>query len=59
MKFHNILVEVNYGWPEGNRSAVIQVPEDEMDNVEEYVRDWVKDGIVWSWEDITSEEELS
>ena len=57
MKVRNILVEVNYGWPEGNRSAVIQVPEDEMDDVEEYVGDWIKDGIVWSWEDITSCEE--
>ena len=59
MKFHNISIKANYGWPEGNRSTVIQVPEDEMDDVEEYVRDWVKDGIVWSWEDITSEEKLS
>ena len=57
MKVRNILVEVNYGWLEGNRSAVIQVPEDEMDDVEEYVRDWIKDGIVWSWEDITYCEE--
>ena len=57
MIVRNILVEANYGWPEGNRSAVIQVPEDEMDDVEEYVRDWVKDGIVWSWEDITNCEE--
>lgn len=57
MKVRNISVEANYGWSEGNRSAVIQVPEDEMDDVEEYVRDWVKDGIVWSWEDITSYEE--
>ena len=58
MIVRNILVEANYGWPEGNKSAVIQVPETEMDNIEKYVRDWVKDGIVWSWEDITSEEEL-
>ena len=57
MKFHNISIEANYGWPEGNRSAVIQVSEDEMDDVEEYVQDWVKDGIVWSWEDITNCEE--
>ena len=56
MKFHNILIKANYGWPEGNRSAVIQVPEDEMDDVEEYVRDWVMDGITWNWEDITKEE---
>ena len=59
MKFHNISIEANYGWLEGNRSAVIQVPEDEMDDVEEYVRDWVMDGITWNWNDITSEEELS
>ena len=59
MKFHNISIEANYGWPESNRSAVIQVPEDEMDDVEEYVRNWVMDGITWSWNDITSEEELS
>ena len=59
MKFHNISIEANYGWSEGNRSAVIQVPEDEIDDVEEYVRDWVMDGITWSWNDITSEEELS
>ena len=57
MKFHNISIKANYGWPEGNRSAVIQVSEDEMDDVEEYVQDWVKDGIVWSWEDITNCEE--
>ena len=56
MIVRNILVEANYGWPEGNRSAVIQVPEDEMDDVEEYVRDWVMDGITWSWNDITKEE---
>lgn len=56
MKFHNISIEANYGWPEGNRSTVIQVPEDEMDDVEKYVRDWVMDGIVWSWNDITKEE---
>ena len=57
MKSRKIMINVNYGWPEGNKSAVIQVPETEMDNVEEYVRDWVKDGIVWSWEDITNCEE--
>lgn len=57
MKIHNISIEANYGWPEGNRSAVIQVPEVEMDDVEEYVRDWVMDGITWSWNDITSCEE--
>ena len=57
MIVRDILVKANYGWPEGNKSAVIQVPETEMDNVEKYVRDWVKDGIVWSWEDITNCEE--
>lgn len=57
MKVHKILIEANYGWPEGNRSTVIQVPEDEMDDVEKYVRDWVMDGITWSWSDITSCEE--
>ena len=56
MKVRNISIEANYGWPEGNRSAVIQVPEDEMDDVEEYVRDWVMDGITWNWNDITKEE---
>lgn len=56
MKFRNISIEANYGWPEGNRSAVIQVPEVEMDDVEEYVRDWVMDGITWHWNDITKEE---
>ena len=56
MKVRNISIEANYGWPEGNRSTVIQVPEDEMDDVEEYVRDWVMDGITWSWNDITKEE---
>ena len=57
MKVRNISIEANYGWSEGNRSTVIQVPEDEMDDVEEYVRDWVMDGITWNWEDITNSEE--
>ena len=57
MKNRKIMINVNYGWPQGNRSGTIEVPEEEIDNIEEYVRDWVKDGIVWSWEDITSEEE--
>ena len=57
MIVRNILVEANYGWSGSNRSAVIQIPETEMDDIEEYVRDWVMDGITWNWEDITNCEE--
>ena len=38
MKFHNISIKANYGWPEGNRSAVIQVPDDEKDDIKKYIQ---------------------
>ena len=57
MKTRKIMINVNYGWPQGNRSSMIEVPEDEMDDVEEYVHDWVMNDITWAWEDITNCEE--
>lgn len=51
------MINVNYGWPQGNRSGTIEVPEDEMDDVEEYVYDWIMNDITWTWEDITNCEE--
>ena len=57
MKTRKIMINVNYGWPQGNRSGIIEVPEEEMDDVEEYVYDWIMNDITWSWEDITNCEE--
>lgn len=57
MKFRSISIEANYGWPGGNRSGVIEVPEEEIDDIEEYVHDWVLDNITWNWSDITKENE--
>ena len=51
------MINVNYGWPQGNRSGVIKVPEEKMDDVEEYVYDWIMNDITWTWEDITNCEE--
>ena len=51
------MINVNYGWPQGNRSGMIEVPEKEMDDVEEYVHDWIMNDITWNWEDITNCEE--
>ena len=51
------MINVNYGWPQGNRSGMIEVPEEEMDDVEEYVHNWVMNDITWAWEDITNCEE--
>lgn len=58
MNTRRIMINVNYGWPQGNRSSVIEVPEEEMDDVEEYVHDWIMNDITWNWEDITNCEEL-
>ena len=57
MKTRKIMINVNYGWPQGNRSGVIEVPEEKMDDVEEYVHDWIMNDITWIWEDITNCEE--
>lgn len=57
MKTRKIMINVNYGWPQGNRSSMIEVPEEDMDNVEKYVYDWIMNDITWSWEDITNCEE--
>lgn len=57
MKTRKIMINVNYGWPQGNRSSMIEVPEEEMDDVEEYVYDWIMKDITWTWEDITNCEE--
>ena len=51
------MINVNYGWPQGNRSGTIEVPEEKMDDVEEYVYDWIMKDITWTWEDITNCEE--
>ena len=57
MKTRKIMINVNYGWPQGNRSGTIEVPEEKMDDVEEYVHDWIINDITWTWEDITNCEE--
>ena len=57
MKTRKIRINVNYGWSQGNRSGMIEVPEEEMDDVEEYVYDWIMKDITWTWEDITNCEE--
>ena len=57
MKSRKIMINVNYGWPQGNRSGMIEVPEEKMDDVEEYVYDWIMNDITWTWEDITNSEE--
>lgn len=57
MNTRRIMINVNYGWPQGNRSSVIEVPEEEIDDVEEYVHDWIMNDITWNWEDITNCEE--
>ena len=57
MKTRKIMINVNYGWPQGNRSGMIEVPEEKMDDVEEYVYDWIMNDITWTWEDITNSEE--
>ena len=51
------MINVNYGWPQGNRSGMIEVLEEEMNDVEEYVYDWIMNDITWTWEDITNCEE--
>ena len=57
MKTRKIMINVNYGWPQGNRSSMIEVSEEDMDNVEKYVYDWIMNDITWNWEDITNSEE--
>lgn len=57
MKKRKIQVKVNYGWPQARKTIVIEVPEYEMENIEEYVHDVVFDNITWDWEDITHSEE--
>ena len=57
MKTRKIMINVNYGWPQGNRSGMIEVLEEEMNDVEEYVYDWIMNDITWTWEDITNCEE--
>ena len=57
MKKRKISINANYGWPCGNRSGVIEVPEEEMEDIEEYVHDWVMENITWNWSDITKENE--
>ena len=54
MKTRKIMISVNYGWSQGNRSGTIEIPEEEMDDVEEYVCDWIMNNITWTWEDITN-----
>ncbi len=39
------------------KTTVIEVPEYEIENIEEYVHDVVFDNITWDWEDITHSEE--
>lgn len=56
-KMRKILVNANYGWEGGNRSTVIEIPEDEMQFVEEYVENWVMTDTTWTWEDITRKNE--
>lgn len=46
-------VNANYGWSGGNRSAIIEIP-DEV-NIEEAVKDWVMKGITWNWEVINED----
>ena len=57
MEKRKIQVKVNYGWPQATKTTVIEVPEYEMENIEEYVHDVVFDNITWDWEDITHNEE--
>ncbi len=54
-KYRTISVEVDYGWPGGTRSGVIQVPDADVNYIDEYIVDWVMKTVTWTWEDITGD----
>lgn len=56
MRYRDIAIYANYGWDTGDRTTVIKVPERDMDNVEEYVKEWVYRDIKYYWTDITISE---
>ena len=36
------MINVNYGWPQGNRSGMIEVPEERWEQFEENIKNYFK-----------------
>lgn len=50
-----IFITANYGWEQGNRSIMVEIPEEEINMIEEIVKDFVFSGISYDWEFIDRE----